>query len=411
LLKYVGDLSNLGRAARLVLSKARVSADSAVREEAQDFEKNLVSNLFRLKWRLDRGRHKFQPSRGFVKKKASGAKRPVVVSRIEDRVVRRALLNALQRHPAVAAALDSPTSFGGIESRGVREAIAAAVAAIRSGRTYFIRADIKDFFRHLPRNKVLNELLGAVSDPLLLDLATKAGETELENLAALREDASLFPLHDEGVAQGSCLSPLLANCALRTFDEQLNGRGIVTLRYLDDFLILGAQPRSVRRAFAKAQALLSALSPTLQAYDPKEASRKAEEGHVASGIHFLGCEIYPDRVRPGASSRTRFLAHIDEIISACRLALRRPSSMRRREHTLLRSLQHVSNVVEGWNKQFAYCTDHRLMQAVQLEVDNRLAAFLKDELEQVRGRLAAGAVESALDRLGIYRWQPPPPGC
>ena len=95
--------------------------------------------------------------------------------------------------------------------------------------------------------------------PNFLELFERATQTTLANLAHLGEDAGLFPVADKGVAQGSPLSPLIGNILLREFDANMNGRGIVCVRYVDDFVMLGPSPSILMKAFARAQAELGRL--------------------------------------------------------------------------------------------------------------------------------------------------------
>ena len=59
---------------------------------------------------------------------------------------------------------------------------------------------------------------------------------------------SLFPNETIGVAQGSALSALAGNIALREFDAEMNSRGLVCVRYIDDFMLLGGSKLSSVRA-------------------------------------------------------------------------------------------------------------------------------------------------------------------
>lgn len=111
-----------------------------------------------------------------------------------------------------------------------------------------------------------------------MNLFERATETSLVNLTRLGDDTALFPLGAEGVAQGSPLSPLIGNILLRKFDAKMNGRGIVCVRYIDDFVLLGPNPSALNKAFANAQAELSRFGMT--AYDPATNTEKASLGTV-----------------------------------------------------------------------------------------------------------------------------------
>src|SRR5262249_29019461 len=152
-----------------------------------------------------------------------------------------------------------------------------------------VRSDIAEFFRAIPRARAIAEIGRVLPDDRILRLLDRATHTELENLEALGDSAALFPCEETGVAQGGTLSTLLGNALLRGFDEAMNGRGIVCLRYVDDLLILGPRAAHVKKAFQSASRMLSELE--LHAYDPELEPGKAAQGHAAGGVEWLGCEI------------------------------------------------------------------------------------------------------------------------
>jgi hypothetical protein len=108
---------------------------------------------------------------------------------------------------------------------------------------------------------VNNFVRKSVSDQQFADLFESALATTLMNRLELeeRQHFLLFPDSETGVAQGSALSALAGNIALRHFDQQMNGREIVCVRYIDDFILLGKSQVKVRAAFASAQKLLARM--------------------------------------------------------------------------------------------------------------------------------------------------------
>ena len=79
-----------------------------------------------------------------------------------------------------------------------------------------------------------------VDDDDFTELFRAALETEIENRDAVGKWLELFPIREIGVAQGSLLSVLAGNVALRHFDASMNSGELTTIRYLDDFLILAS---------------------------------------------------------------------------------------------------------------------------------------------------------------------------
>ncbi len=222
------------------------------RKEVAAFGNDAERNIEKIYRALLTDRFSFGPARGVLLNRPGKKPRPLVVSPIPSRIVQRSVLDVLQSQPSIQGYVRVGTSFGGIESRGVRHAIDAAYRAMIGGATYFIRTDIKSFFTRIPRDRVLEAIAENIDDVSFNALLKEAVTTELSNLEELRKAADLFPLYEIGVAQGCCLSPLFGNILLYDFDVQMNQDGLTCLRYVDDFILLGPDRKSARRAFSKA---------------------------------------------------------------------------------------------------------------------------------------------------------------
>ena len=268
----------LWKAWRHVHQNGITSKSADTRTEVRRFQDEAERHIPRIARQLRENRFQFLPAHGIPQKRTGKAPRPIVSAPVENRLVQRSILDVLQELPAMEPLYAGDFSFGGIKGRGVREALEAAYDAVTSGAEHYVRSDIASFFTQIPKTNVLERIGGVVADPDFMKLLKKAVHVELSNLKTLRDDAELFPLHEVGVAQGCCLSPLIGNVLLGRFDEQMNGRGIVCLRYIDDFLILGPTKSKVRRAFESAQKLLDHHG--LRAYDPE---RDRWEGRRRNG--------------------------------------------------------------------------------------------------------------------------------
>ena len=104
--------------------------------------------------RLRQGRYEFSPKWGYVKRKSGGSRHRITVHGISDRIVQRSILNviytrdsALIKHLGeIPRLLDTSTTFAGTPGRGVPEAVAATMRAIREGACALATSDMKDFF-------------------------------------------------------------------------------------------------------------------------------------------------------------------------------------------------------------------------------------------------------------------------
>jgi len=374
------------------------SADTAA--EAKEFARDIRTHLNRIAAQLRDGRFKFRPQRGLlIRKRGKSSKRPIVVAPIESRIVQRAILDAVHLVPTIENQLKSGFNFGGVPGSdyGVPRAIVKVHAAIQE-RPYFIRTDIKSFFMNVPRERALRCVLDEIDDLAFARLFIDATATEIDDAQRYGDDVSLFPIHDEGVAQGSCLSPLLCNLLLAEFDRRMNARGIVTIRYIDDFLVLAPSRARAFKAFDSARDYLSTLG--LEVYDPRKPGdeAKSDAGECRAGIPFLGCQVFPNRVRPSREKTRELKARIREECSESLTALANPQLAVRRHQTYADTLGRVSRIVQGWANTMAFCTDDRVMNDLDAEISTIMEQYDRGVTTRVRGL-------SALDRrraLGVF---------
>lgn len=362
------------------------SSSHETREEVKKFDQGLPRNIQRIARQLREGKFVFAHAKGLLLKKKSGGSRPVVVAPIPSRIVQRAILDVVQATPAISRDLKSGFNFGGVEGPtfGVPGAIAKALeVAQHSG--YFIRTDIKSFFVDVPRDTAVRLIQAKIADERFNDLLKQATDTELRDMAKFGEDVRLFPLADGGVAQGSCLSPMLCNYLLKDFDRAMNDRGIVCIRYIDDFIIFGSDRKATFKAFKSGLTILRKLG--LSAYDPESSDEtertKADHGPTSSGFQFLGCDVRRDRVRPAKKSKDKLIRDVKEIYSSALVAMRDPIFAIRTGSTYAEALVDASNKIRGWGNTYSFCTDDQLM----LNIDLDLTKLFEEFNRSVKARL------------------------
>jgi CRISPR-associated protein Cas1 len=124
-------------------------------------------------------------------------------------------------------------AFGFRRGRSAQAAAGQAQALLAEGYRHVIQADIEDFFPtvQLPR---LQSLLERALPPG--DAATRLLLRKLLHAPYL--EGGQARSRSQGLAQGSPLSPMLANLYLDRFDEAFGGQDAKLIRYADDFIIL-----------------------------------------------------------------------------------------------------------------------------------------------------------------------------
>ncbi len=399
----VKAVPQLRRAWRLVYKNAMGRDTSeTTKADAEEFALNAEPSLDRISRALRKGKFKFASQRGVPIEKSSGKYRGLVVAPVASRIVQRSILDVFQSLPAVRTRLDAGLNFGGVPRGNTDDAVAVPGAIKRAHElscrySHFARTDIVSFFDNVPRDRAVDTVLvysdGSSFDELLRD----ATITELDNLESLDRHLHIFPLEGIGLAQGSCLSPMLCNLYLDEFDKQMNDRGVECVRYIDDFVIFTSGQRRLGKALEGARRYLATLG--LDAYDPRQNPKKAEQGLTSTGFEFLGCEVAPGRVAPSSDNQRKLL---EKVRIACDAGLRGisdPLSAIRGRHTLPHTLIRIGDIIRGWGNTFSFCTDDGVMHGLDQRIDHQLEEFLAS----YRPLIKRASSDTKRRLLGVWR--------
>lgn len=370
------------------------SESENTKREIERFDANWLNNLEQVRHRLQKCEFAFTGEKGVTPPKGKGrsAVRPLVVAPVASRVVRRAILEVLQgygeetdnpRHrwagvPAVRAIMSTATSVGGIRQRGVPHGLALIDHSVRQGNHWFIRSDIRNFFTQIPKSDVINFIGNAVKDARFIDLFDRALATNLENQEELEERNvfRLFPDPEIGVAQGSALSALAGNIALREFDAKMNDRGIDCVRYIDDFIVLGPSEAKVSAAYRSARRMLNAMQMDVYDVNDVQARRddKVDNGNIYDGTNVLGYRVSGMSLQPSAEAHKNFLKKLDKVVDDAKRAMAvapsgDPSSYKARYH---QSMVQLHKIVWGWSQSFRHTTAKHVFEQIDIEIDKRI---------------------------------------
>ncbi len=211
-----------------------------------EYETNLRENLRDLLQRLHRGSYRPQPSLRVNIPKGGGKTRALGIAGVEDKLVQRAVVMILEQIYEVDF---TDSSYGFRPKRSCHQALSVLGQHIAIKKVNWISdADIKGFFDNVSHDQLEEMLRIRVSDPKLLKLIRrflKAGVM----IEGQRQDT------EDGVPQGACLSPLLANVYLhyvldlwfeRDVKPRLRGEAYL-VRYADDFIVCFEQESDARR--------------------------------------------------------------------------------------------------------------------------------------------------------------------
>jgi CRISPR-associated protein Cas1 len=141
---------------------------------------------------------------------------------------------------------------------------------ICQGYNWVVDADIENYFDRVPHCKLMEELACWIGDEKVLHL--------------IRIWLKSFSRSKIGLAQGSPISPLLANLYLTPIDRALAAKGVRMVRYADDFVLLCPKYGDAKKAMLLAENLLKERGLRLK----KSKTRILK---ATKGFDFLGERI------------------------------------------------------------------------------------------------------------------------
>lgn len=193
------------------------------------YRTNAARNIKQLAASLSDLSYQPGPCRKVEIPKRKGGVRRLMIPSIQDRILHTAIAQALQ---PILEPLFEDSSFAYRPGRSVKQAVAQIERWRDLGYTHVIEADIIGYFDAIEHGILMGKLRQVVNH-------IEGADVLLENISqSLDSQGQELGSQGRGLAQGSPLSPILANLYLDALDEALEKRGVRIVRYADDFVIL-----------------------------------------------------------------------------------------------------------------------------------------------------------------------------
>ena len=289
---------------------------------------------------------KATPSRRvWIPKPGSSEQRPLSIPVMHDRALQALVKQALE--PEWEAQFE-PNSFGFRPGRSCRDAIGAIFLAIKQKPKYVLETDVAKCFDQIDHKALCKKLNTSPSLTRQIRAWLKAGVM----------DGHQFQTTPAGAAQGSVISPLLANVALHGLEVDLqkafrSAQCPMLVRYADDLVALHKDLVVVQ---ASQRFLSEWLSDMGLALKPSKTrithTLVPHEGQV--GFDFLGYEVrqYPmgkthskqgfkTIIKPSKEAQIRHSRRIREVVKAHKAA---PQAV---------LIDRLNPIIRGWANYFS----------------------------------------------------------
>ena len=169
--------------------------------------------------------------------KREGGVRKLGIPTVIDRTLQQAIMQQLA---PIYEPLFADGSYGYRPNRSAKAAVLKVKEYAEQGYTYAVVLDLSKYFDTINHEILIKLLRKNIKDERVVQLIKRYLKSGgMENGVVIDTE--------EGSPQGGNLSPLLANIYLNEFDQEFLKRGVPSIRYADDIVLLAKSKRASER--------------------------------------------------------------------------------------------------------------------------------------------------------------------
>lgn len=224
---------------------------------------------------IRRRRYRPLPVRRVEIPKDDGSKRNLGVPAVKDRWIEQAVCQVLT---PIFEKEFSESSYGFRPGRKAEQAVIKALEFMNDGYDWIVDLDLSKFFDNVNQDILMILVHKVIKDP----------DTESLVRRFLQGGVLIEGSYEEtkiGTAQGSPISPLLANIYLNEFDKELESRELHFIRYADDCIICVKSEMAANR-------VMNSVTKWLREHLRVEVNATKTKVAKPKDIKYLGFSFY-----------------------------------------------------------------------------------------------------------------------
>ncbi|MFC3770680.1 group II intron reverse transcriptase/maturase [Paenibacillus sp. GCM10012303] len=323
---------------------------------------------------------KYKPSpvrRKEIPKPDGSGVRKLGIPTVVDRVIQQAIAQQLQPQ---FEPLFSDGSYGYRPKRSAQQAIRKVKSYAEQGYSHAVEIDLSKYFDTLNHELLMNLLRKQIEDKRVTDLIKKYLKSGVMENGVRRET-------EEGSPQGGPLSPLLANIYLNEFDQEMESRGVIVIRYADDIVVLAKSKRAATRLLESCRKYLE------DKLRLKLNTQKSKVVSVVARKHFKFLGYALGKNGNGVNIR----AHPESLVKAKKKL--KELTNRSQGRNARQVMERVKVYIRGWLGYFYVADMKRILQDWHEWLRRRMRMYIWKQWKKPRTKV------QNLRKLGIPEWQ------